>query len=210
MQNFLSEETNNYLSRFDEILNNMANKMLDPKLEDSVTINFIICMIPHHEAAIYMCENLLKYTQFLPLKQIAQDIIRMQTKGVAQMKEIEKTTGYIITSEIDNNSYLDSYFMITKKMIYKMENSLRTNNINLDFISEMIPHHEGAIDMCNNLLQYNIDPRLRMLAENIIREQSQGVEDLLGLKKLFWNVIINSKKLIKKYKLYNSINIMNI
>ena len=53
-----------------------------------------------------------------------------------------------------------------------------------NFISEMIPHHKGAIAMCNNLLQYNIDPRLRKVAENIIKEQSKGVEELYGLKNI--------------------------
>ena len=65
-----------------------------------------------------------------------------------------------------------------------MTNSLRSNNINLNFISEMIPHHEGAIAMCQNLLQYNIDPRLRVVAENIIKEQSQGVQDLYEIRNM--------------------------
>ena len=69
-------------------------------------------------------------------------------------------------------------------MIYRMKYCLRSNDINLNFISEMIPHHEGAIAMCQNLLQYNIDPRLRMVAENIIKEQSQGVKDLYEVKRM--------------------------
>ena len=67
MEENLTENAQNYLNRFDEILFDMSNKMLNPDLGNSVTINFIRCMIPHHEAAIYMCENLLKYTHFLPL-----------------------------------------------------------------------------------------------------------------------------------------------
>ena len=173
-----------YLSRFNEILSQMSDRMLNPSLGNSVTINFIRCMIPHHEAAIYMCENLLRFTNFLPLIEEAKDIIKMQTRGVAQMKEIEQTTRYLNCPLRFNQEYLNEYFRITKNMIYRMSNSLRSNNINLDFVSEMIPHHEGAISMCENLLGYNIDPRLRVVAENIIREQSMGVKDLYEIRKM--------------------------
>ena len=71
--------------------------------------------------------------------------------------------------ERDINTYLTKYFEITNNMIEKMKNSPRCVNINLDFVNEMIPHHEGAIQMCNNLMQYYIDPRLRNVANTIIR-----------------------------------------
>ncbi len=180
----LNNSTKKYLSKFNEILCDMSNKMLNPVLGNSVTINFIRCMIPHHEAAIYMCKNLLNYTYFLPLVDEANDIIKMQTIGVFQMKEIEKTTSYLNCPYNFNQEYLNEYFFITKNMIYKMSNSLRSNNINLNFISEMIPHHEGAIEMCQNLLQYNIDPRLRKVSENIIDEQSKGIQNLYEIRKL--------------------------
>ena len=180
----LNISAQNYLNEFDEILLNMAKRMLNPTLGNSVTINFIRCMIPHHEAAIYMCENLLRYTSFLPLREEAKSIIKMQTRGVAQMKEIEQTTKYLNCPSSFNQEYLNEYFKITKNMIFRMSNSLRSNNINLDFVSEMIPHHEGAIQMCQNLLGYNIDPRLRLVAENIIKEQSEGVQNLYEIRQI--------------------------
>ena len=51
-----------YLNRFDQILSEMSEKMLHAELTNySITIDFIRCMIPHHQAAIYMSENLLMY-----------------------------------------------------------------------------------------------------------------------------------------------------
>ena len=167
-----------YLFRFQQILNEMASKMLSRKVTDSITINFIECMIPHHQAAIYMCENLLQYTNYQPLQDIANNIIAMQTKGIEQMREIANTTRGYVNSERDVEHYMSKYFKITKTMIYLMNNSPKSTNINLDFVNEMIPHHEGAISMCENLLQYYIDPRLKMVADSIIREQSEGVRQL--------------------------------
>ena len=172
-----------YLRRFDEILNQMANKMLSAKYDNNITTYFIKCMIPHHQAAIYMCENLLQYTNYPPLQQIARNIIQMQTRGIEQMTEIAKTTtGYLNTLE-DANCYMIKYLSITKNMIYRMKNSPRCANINLNFVNEMIPHHEGAIAMCENLLQYQIDPRLVKVAETIIQEQSEGVRELKQIRK---------------------------
>ncbi len=171
-------DVKNYLMHFDYILNNMRNKMLNPILTNNITIDFIRCMIPHHEAAIYMCQNLLNYNVNDSLKRIANNIIRTQTSGIKIMQSILLTTHDYINSNNAVSKYLNNYFKITKEMLYRMNNSLKSTNINLNFISEMIPHHEGAIAMCNNLLLYNIDPRLKRLAESIIIEQSRGIEQL--------------------------------
>jgi uncharacterized protein (DUF305 family) len=39
-----------------------------------------------------------------------------------------------------------------------------------DFVTMMIPHHQGAIDMAKALLVYTNDPELKNLAQGIIRE----------------------------------------
>jgi len=179
------QNVNNYLARFNEILCDMENQMLSQKTTNSITVNFITCMIPHHQAAIYMCENLLKYTNYPPLIQIANNIIQMQTKGIEEMKHIlETTVGYTNYNQ-NVNCYMNEYFRITKNMISRMKNSPRTNSINYDFTGEMIPHHEGAIEMCNNLLKYQIDPRLKKVAQDIIKEQSEGVKELQSIQKFF-------------------------
>ena len=171
-----------YLYRFDQILDQMAEKMLSAKIINNITIDFIECMIPHHQAAIYMCENLLEYTNYQQLQKIANNIIKTQTNGIEQMEKIKRTTRGFQNTPRDVNSYIEKYFEITKNMIERMKNSPRSININLNFVNEMIPHHEGAIAMCKNLLQYRIDPRLRNVANNIIQEQSEGVKQLEEIK----------------------------
>lgn len=178
--------TQRYLTRYDYILSEMTIQMF-PILTNNITIDFINCMIPHHQAAVYMCQNLLNNTNYHPLQQIANNIIKTQTNGIKQMKQIKRTAPYFYNHPKDINSYIKAYTKITKTMIYKMQNSQRSNNINLDFISEMIPHHEGAIYMCHNLLKYNIDPRLKEIAKNIIKEQSIGIKQLKKIQTTLYN-----------------------
>lgn len=172
-----------YLYRFDQILNEMTNKMLIKPTTDDITIYFIRCMVPHHQAAIDMCENLLRYTTYSPLIQVATNIIKVQQKGIKDMLEIARTTSGNKNSRYELENYTRIYKEIAKNMILGMKNSPRTMKINLDFTGEMIPHHKGAIAMCNNLLQYRIDPRLRIVAQNIIKEQTRGVEQLEAIRK---------------------------
>ena len=110
MENTITRpDTKEYLKKFDEILNNMSNQMLSQTITNSITLDFIRCMIPHHQAAIYMCENLLKYTHYKPLQDIAHGIIKMQTRGIEQMREIASTTSGRYNTRREVNWYIRRY-----------------------------------------------------------------------------------------------------
>jgi uncharacterized protein (DUF305 family) len=50
-----------------------------------------------------------------------------------------------------------------------------TNDVDVDFVRGMIPHHQGAIDQANVFLKYNKDLRLRRLALGIIAAQRKEI-----------------------------------
>ncbi len=45
-----------------------------------------------------------------------------------------------------------------------------------DFVTMMIPHHQGAVDMAKALLLYNKDPELQNLAQGILTEQQNEIK----------------------------------
>jgi len=55
-----------------------------------------------------------------------------------------------------------------------------TNDVDIDFVRGMIPHHQGAIDQAYVLLSYSKNPRLRRLAGGIIASQKR---EILFMKK---------------------------
>ena len=50
-----------------------------------------------------------------------------------------------------------------------------TNNVDVDFVRGMVPHHQGAIDQAEILLKYSKNPRLRRLAGGIIAAQKREI-----------------------------------
>jgi hypothetical protein len=50
-----------------------------------------------------------------------------------------------------------------------------TGNADVDFVTGMIPHHQGAIDMAAVELKYGKDPAIRKLAKGIIKAQKSEI-----------------------------------
>lgn len=60
-------------------------------------------------------------------------------------------------------------------MDYGMRSAPMTGEPDHDFVTMMIPHHQGAIDMAKALLLHTRDPELRNLAQGIITEQQNEI-----------------------------------
>lgn len=171
----LSNNTKKYLDKFYCILDELIEGMTSAELTDSISDNFIVQMVPHHKAAIEMSENLLQYTTFVPLQNIAEGIISEQTKSIENMLAIQNRCSGLTNCCMDLNLYQRRVNQIMKTMFSRMGDARSTNNIDANFMREMIPHHEGAIKMSHNALQFNICPELKPILQAIIASQEKGV-----------------------------------
>ncbi len=51
-----------------------------------------------------------------------------------------------------------------------------SDNIDLNYLSNMIPHHQGAIDASKQILQYTQNENIKNIAKRIIQSQGQEIE----------------------------------
>lgn len=70
-------------------------------------------------------------------------------------------------------AFMEAHQKMTKDMSKPM-----TGDADKDFALMMIPHHQGAIDMAKVELQHGKDPKLRAMAETIIKAQEKEIAEL--------------------------------
>lgn len=67
----------------------------------------------------------------------------------------------------------------------EMMGGMNAQNIDRNFITMMIPHHQSAIDMSQLILKTTKDPQVKTWATNIIRDQQREINEMQVLLKQF-------------------------
>ncbi|MFZ4540830.1 MAG: CopM family metallochaperone [Rickettsiales bacterium] len=66
------------------------------------------------------------------------------------------------------------------RTMHKSMDTPRSGNPDIDFVRQMIPHHQGAIEMAKIQLKYGHDARLKKLTEWITTAQGQEIATMRG------------------------------
>ncbi len=162
-----------------------ANRMMDtmhammsrmeamPKTNDP-DIDFAKMMMMHHEGAINMSNVELQAGTNDSLKQTAQKII------TEQQAEIQQFTAILASLTVDNN---DPTFTMEQmdnmtKGAKTADVQLITGNIDNDFATLMISHHQAAIDNASAYLHHGNNAELKTMATNIVTSQTMEIGEL--------------------------------
>lgn len=177
----LSEDSKTYLCCFYQILDEMIQGMTTAGLNQSISHNFIVQMIPHHKAAIQMSNNILRFTENSFVRRVAQRIIEEQTQGIGRLEEALAACNQLTNPQMDLRLYQRRMDLIYREMYAKMGSALESNALAAIFTREMIPHHQGAIRMAENALKYDVCTELVPILRSIIVQQRQGAAQMRGL-----------------------------
>ena len=132
-----------------------------------VDLRFIDNMTVHHQGAVHMAGDALKKAKHPELKEFARQIIKDQNGEIRQMKKWR-------------NAWYKGAPSAKSKNIPGMQMSAQMppGGYDVQFLHDMIAHHEGAIEMSKEALDKGKRPEVKQLAERIIKAQEAEIEKM--------------------------------
>ncbi|MBA2378517.1 MAG: DUF305 domain-containing protein [Blastocatellia bacterium] len=154
-----------------------ANMESSPGAADApVELQFIDTMIAHHQGAVDMARMVEARGEDPRFKLFASRIVEAQEREITEMKRWRDKwfEGRSEAVNMDFPGMRDGMSGMDMKRL----DGLSGRDFDLEFIRQMIPHHEGAVVMARALMDTKNYPELRKLADTIIKEQTAEIEQM--------------------------------
>lgn len=143
---------------------------------------FVVEMIPHHQMALDMARMAQSQAQRPELKTLANNIISSQSAEIARMTAIAKGIG-VKPAPMKPGSMAPMQKHADTLGIRMDQMGMDMNMTTLDgakpfdpaFLTMMVPHHEGAVNMARSELSKGKNPKLRQLATSIVADQTKEI-----------------------------------
>jgi uncharacterized protein (DUF305 family) len=144
-------------------------------------LRFIDSMIPHHQGALVMAQEAIQKSKRPELIKLAQGIVAEQKKEIAQMQQwrkqwYHKASATPIMWHAAMNGEMPMTAEYKQSMMMNMSLGKADAGFDRRFLDGMIPHHQGAVTMGQDLLQKSQRPEMKKLAQNIIKSQQSEID----------------------------------
>lgn len=142
-------------------------------------LTFVHGMIVHHEQAVELSELVPDRTDNAAIIEQADQIIAAQQAEIEQLESWLSEWGQ--DSGHHNHGDHDMAGMIDENDVAELESSTGATFDEL-WLTLMIEHHEGAVEMANDVLADGVNENVRDLAETVIHDQQQEIEHMQELQ----------------------------
>lgn len=149
----------------------------------SYDLRFIDGMVPHHEGALAMAEAALAHSKRPEIRQLAENILAAQQTEIAQM-QAWRAAWYPDAPNVPMmyHAEMNHDMPMSEDMISNLRMDVDLGKADDDFdrrfLNAMIPHHEGAVTMAEDLKQKSDRPELLALADEIIASQQAEINQM--------------------------------
>ncbi len=141
-----------------------------------IELQFLDTMIAHHKGAVEMAMLAETRADRQEVKALAADIIDAQEREMAKMSEW-RNHWFEGKPEAINMSFPGMSHGMQGMDLKKLE-SLNGSGFDVEFIRQMIPHHEGAVEMAIKIKSNDSYAELKELAEDVITSQESEIKQM--------------------------------
>ncbi|MDF2208686.1 DUF305 domain-containing protein [Limnospira platensis] len=151
--------------------------------DENYDLRFIDAMIPHHEGAIIMAQEVLGKSERPELQNLAVEIIQAQATEIAQMREWRQAwypdaPDTPMAWDNQMNHMIEMSPQQISAMRMDMDLGEADDEFDRRFLQAMIPHHEGALVMAKDLQEKSDRPEMQSLAEDILTSQEAEIDQM--------------------------------
>lgn len=164
----------------------MSSSSLDKFLTDDIGNNFVVFMIPHHEAALITSLGVINYTQDSSVKLLAEQIVKAQKKEIIDMQTLLKS------GDLRGNNNPEFKMTMKKIMDQMMKNmsmyqskSNDSKAVTNSYLKNMIVHHKAAIEMAQAYVKQGKNSELLKICNDIISSQQAEIEEMTKILKKY-------------------------
>ncbi|WP_310481968.1 DUF305 domain-containing protein [Chamaesiphon sp. VAR_48_metabat_403] len=159
----------------------MSHNMDVGPADANYDLRFVDSMIPHHQGALVMAQEVIQKSKRPELVKFAKAIISEQQKEIAQMQQWRKqwypkasATPMMWHSEMNHQMAMTAEYK--QSMMMSMSLGAADAGFDLRFLNAMIPHHQGAVTMAKDSLKKSTRPQLQKLARSILVSQQSEID----------------------------------
>ena len=141
-------------------------------------IMFISMMKPHHEGALEMADLAGTRAESPAVKALADKIMAAQDPEIEMMNKMATAWGVDLESEAAENG--GGHSMSDGDDMSALE-PLSGKEFDREFLTRMIAHHEGAIEMAETELADGVNAQAKQMAADITESQAAEIEEMKSL-----------------------------
>lgn len=157
-------------------MNGMMNRMQSMKMSGDFDTDWANMMIEHHQGAIDMAQVEVSQGKNEKLKAKAQEIM---TKQKAEQQQLRDIVQNMKPSNMKMGEGELPKAMST--MMDKMKSMSMSGDVDKDFATMMIAHHQSAIDMSKMELKNGMSAELKKIARKAIDDQQKDISEFKNL-----------------------------
>lgn len=177
MQDTMKTTGDNGSSMLDKNSKDMMKKMHAVKLSENIDIDFMTMMAMHHQGGIDMANIVIANGSDEKIKSFAKTMIDDQGKEIKEIQSWLSKNKDVKSSASGNSSKL------MDAMMSAMKEMKMSGNVDKDFLSMMMMHHEEAIAMAEIEIKYGANAEAKKMAQEVITKQQNEIKEMRTLQK---------------------------